>query len=79
MEVIYSLIPGMMFFGVLFVIFLVWAVKKGQYEDMEGSANRILLDDDEDMMHHPRDAKAGKAEKSNDPAQAAPGDGSAQP
>ncbi len=50
MEVIYSLIPGMMFFGVLFVVVLVWAVKKGQYEDMEGSANRILLDDDDDML-----------------------------
>jgi cbb3-type cytochrome oxidase maturation protein len=50
MDVIYSLIPGMMFFGVLFVIVLVWAVKKGQYEDMEGNANRILLDDDDDML-----------------------------
>lgn len=51
MDVIYSLIPGMMFFGVLFVAVLVWAVKKGQYEDMEGSANRILLDDDGDLLH----------------------------
>ena len=50
MDVIYSLIPGMVFFGVLFVVVLIFAVKKGQYEDMEGSGNRILLDDDEDMM-----------------------------
>jgi cbb3-type cytochrome oxidase maturation protein len=62
MDVIYSLIPGMMFFGVLFVIVLVWAVKKGQYEDMEGSANRILLDDDDDMLRDdkPKDASANK-------------------
>ncbi len=63
MDVIYSLIPGMMFFGVLFVIVLVWAVKKGQYEDMEGSANRILLDDDDDMLHDadkPKDVSANK-------------------
>ena len=63
MEVIYSLIPGMMFFGVLLVIVLVWAVKKGQYEDMEGNANRILMDDDEDMLHdspRPRDEGADK-------------------
>jgi cbb3-type cytochrome oxidase maturation protein len=64
MDVIYSLIPGMMFFGILFVVVLVWAVKKGQYEDMEGSANRILHDDDEDMMtRHPEqdgDASANK-------------------
>jgi len=52
MDVIYSLIPGMMFFGVLFVVVLIFAVKKGQYEDMEGNGNRILLDDDEDMMPH---------------------------
>ena len=50
MDVIYSLIPGMMFFGVLLVVVLVWAVKKGQYEDMEGNASRILLDDDDDML-----------------------------
>ena len=62
MDVIYSLIPGMMFFGVLFVIVLVWAVKKGQYEDMEGSANRILLDDDDDMLRSDehKDASANK-------------------
>ena len=50
MEVIYTMIPGMMFFGLIFVAILIWAVKKGQYEDMEGNASRILLDDDEDAM-----------------------------
>ncbi|MDD2722095.1 MAG: cbb3-type cytochrome oxidase assembly protein CcoS [Gallionella sp.] len=50
MEVIYSLIPGMTFFGLVFVGILMWAVKRGQYEDMEGNASRILLDDDEDAM-----------------------------
>ena len=50
MEVIYSLIPGMTFLGLLMVAVLIWAVRKGQYEDMEGNASRILLDDDEDAM-----------------------------
>lgn len=50
MEVIYSLIPGMTFMGLVFVVILVWAVRHGQYEDMEGDANRILLDDDEDAL-----------------------------
>ncbi|OGT18960.1 MAG: cytochrome oxidase maturation protein, cbb3-type, partial [Gallionellales bacterium RIFOXYB12_FULL_54_9] len=31
---------------------LIWAVKRGQYEDMEGNASRILLDDDEDALLH---------------------------
>jgi cbb3-type cytochrome oxidase maturation protein len=52
MEVIYSLIPGMMVLGLLFFAVLIWAVKKGQYEDMEGNASRILLDDDDEMMGH---------------------------
>ena len=76
MDVIYSLIPGMMFFGLLFFAVLIWAVKKGQYEDMEGNASRILLDDDDDMMmqqpkdpHPPKDPypeaiKDGDAKKS---------------
>ncbi len=59
MEVIYSLIPGMTFFGLVFVGILIWAVKRGQYEDMEGNASRILLDDDEDaMLHKPTKEKA---------------------
>lgn len=47
MDVIYSLIPGMMFFGLIFFSVLIWAVKKGQYEDMEGNASRILMEDDD--------------------------------
>lgn len=50
MEVIYSLIPGMTFMGLVFVAILIWAVRNGQYEDMEGNASRILLDDDEDAL-----------------------------
>ncbi len=46
MEVIYTLIPGMIFFGLVFVGVLIWAIKKGQYDDLEGDAHRILLDDD---------------------------------
>jgi len=52
MDVIYSLIPGMIFFGLIFLAVLIWAVKKGQYENMEGDASRILHDDDEEMMDH---------------------------
>ncbi len=50
MDVMYSLIPGMTFFGLVFVGILIWAVRHGQYEDMEGNASRILLDDDEDAL-----------------------------
>ena len=48
MEVIYSLIPGMMFFGLMFLAVLIWAVKSGQFQDFEGDGQRILLNDDDE-------------------------------
>lgn len=62
MEVIYSLIPGMILVGLILVFVLIWAVKKGQYEDLDGDANRIILDDDEDddIVRHPTEKKAPK-------------------
>ena len=63
MDVIYSLIPGMMFFGLIFLVVLIWAVKKGQYEDMEGNASRILMDDDEEMMNRPAVSKDDETNK----------------
>ena len=50
MEVIYTLIPGMIFFGLIFIVVLIWAVKKGQYDDLEGDGNRILMDDDDPRL-----------------------------
>ena len=29
---------------------LVWAVRSGQYDDLEGDANRILMDDDDPLL-----------------------------
>jgi cbb3-type cytochrome oxidase maturation protein len=50
MEVIYTLIPGMLFIGLILVGVLIWAVKKGQYEDLEGDGQRILMDDDDPSL-----------------------------
>lgn len=50
MEVIYGLIPAMIILGLIMVGVLVWAVKKGQYDDLEGEANRILMDDDDPLL-----------------------------
>ncbi len=64
MDVIYSLIPGMTFFGLLMVGVLIWVVRKGQYEDMEGNASRILHDDDEDAMLASQPKKSDSSEDS---------------
>jgi len=50
MEVIYGLIPAMIFLGLVMVGILVWAVKNGQYDDLEGDASRILMDDDDPLL-----------------------------
>jgi len=46
MDVIYGLIPGMLILGLVGVVVFFWAAKSGQFEDLEGEASRILMDDD---------------------------------
>ena len=46
MDVLYWLIPAVIVIGLAMVGLLIWAIKSGQYEDLEGEANRILMDDD---------------------------------
>lgn len=48
MEVIYGLIPGMLVLGLVAVGVLFWAARSGQFEDLEGDGQRILMDDDVD-------------------------------
>lgn len=50
MEVIYTLIPGMLMMGLVMVGILVWAIKRGQYDDLEGDGNRLLMDDDDPLL-----------------------------
>ena len=50
MEVIYGLLPGMLAIGVIGVGIFIWAVRSGQYDDMEGAANRVLFDDDSESV-----------------------------
>ena len=46
MEVIYGLIPGMLLLGLAAVGVLFWAARSGQFDDLEGDARRILMDED---------------------------------
>ncbi len=48
MTILLYLIPVALVLGGLGLAAFLWALKSGQYEDMEGAANRILFDDDED-------------------------------
>ena len=46
MDVIYGLIPGMIILGLVAVGILFWAARSGQFDDLEGEAHRILMDED---------------------------------
>jgi cbb3-type cytochrome oxidase maturation protein len=46
MDVIYGLIPGMLILGLIMVGVLFWAARSGQFDDLEGDAHRILMDDE---------------------------------
>ncbi|HSG10923.1 MAG TPA: cbb3-type cytochrome oxidase assembly protein CcoS [Gammaproteobacteria bacterium] len=53
MEVLYLLIPlSLLLVGVIVWIFL-WAIRSGQFDDMEGPAHRILMDDDDIPVEKP--------------------------
>ena len=56
MEVIRGLIPLMIILGIVGVVIFFWSVRTGQYDDLEGDANRILMDDDDPLL--PSDADA---------------------
>ncbi len=42
------LIPIALFLGGLGLLAFLWALRSGQYDDLDGAAQRILNDDDED-------------------------------
>lgn len=46
MEVIFLLILVSLVFIALLAAALFWAVKSGQFDDMEGHGHQILMDDD---------------------------------
>ena len=46
MEILYLLIPLAMVLVALVVWALLWAIRSGQFDDLEGPAHQILMDDD---------------------------------
>ncbi|WP_420349210.1 cbb3-type cytochrome oxidase assembly protein CcoS [Pelagibius sp.] len=57
MSALIYLIPAALLLGLLGLVAFLWALKSGQFEDLDGAAHRVLLDDEED------DAEPGEAER----------------
>ncbi len=61
MEILFLLIPLSLALVGVIVWAIVWAVKSGQFDDLEGPAYRILLDDNDTPSSTPE-----QTEKSSD-------------
>jgi cbb3-type cytochrome oxidase maturation protein len=65
MSILYLLIPLAVGLMAVAIAFFLWTVRTGQYDDLEGPAHRILMDDDDPMI--PENARPKK--KAQKPAQ----------
>ncbi|VAX01583.1 Type cbb3 cytochrome oxidase biogenesis protein CcoS, involved in heme b insertion [hydrothermal vent metagenome] len=50
MDILYLLIPLAAVVMGIALVGLIWAIKTGQFDDMEGPAHRILMDDDDPLL-----------------------------
>lgn len=53
------LIPIATFMGFLGLLAFIWALRSGQFEDLDGAAERILYDDE--ILAEPKPVKGKKA------------------
>lgn len=65
MQIVMILVPLVLIVVSLGVALFAWAVRNGQYDDLEGPAHRILYDDDKDMI--PGEARADGPESPAQP------------
>ena len=49
MEILGILIPAALGLGLIGLIAFLWALRSGQFDDMDGAALRILIDDEEEV------------------------------
>ncbi len=60
MEILYALIPIAIGLMCVALAGFWWAVRSGQFEDLEGPAHRILHDDDDPRIPQPRRHRRSK-------------------
>ena len=64
MNILYLLIPlSLVLLGFAIWAFI-WAIRSGQFDDMEGPAHRILMDDDDPRVPRPKGAERRKNDDS---------------
>ncbi len=63
MDVLLWLIPVAVSLGLLGLLAFLWALKSGQFDDLDGAAHRILFDDDESPAPIQRPDNDGKPDE----------------
>jgi cbb3-type cytochrome oxidase maturation protein len=47
MNIMIVLVPGALILGAIGLVAFLWSLRAGQYEDLDGAAHRVLIDDDD--------------------------------
>ncbi len=55
MNILLWLIPAALLLGLLGLLGFLWALKSGQFDDLDGAAHRILFDDEDETPPPPED------------------------
>ena len=67
MEALAFLIPAALFLGLLGLAAFLWSLRSGQYDDLDGAAHRILLEDEAPQATADENARkpAGRSQDSS--------------
>ena len=55
MDILYLLIPLAILLALGMILVFVWSIRSGQFDDLEGPAHRILMDDDRPQVNNTDD------------------------
>ncbi len=66
MEVVYLLVPLAIILAGVVVWAFFWSVKSGQFDDLDGPAHRVLMDEDEVGAPAPPETEASPTARERD-------------
>ena len=60
-----ALLPLALFLGFVGLMAFMWALRSGQYDDLDGAAWRAIMDDDEELIPTQKDEKNSEKPMNN--------------
>ncbi|MBF0339935.1 MAG: cbb3-type cytochrome oxidase assembly protein CcoS [Magnetococcales bacterium] len=57
MNAVYLLLPLAVLLSLVGLGMLIWSIRRGQFDDLEGPAHRILYEDDRELIPGEKDRK----------------------